>query len=90
MGQESGIAVSYGLGHRQGSDPMLLQLWRKLAAAAPIEPLAWALPYAMGSVLKRQQQQQGRLEDRVQEKYFLEKVLGGESEGLCGFFSVVT
>ena len=82
--------MSCHVGQRCGLGLALLFLWHKLAAAAPIEPLAWALPYAMGSVLKRQQQQQGRLEDRVQEKYFLEKVLGGESEGLCGFFSVVT
>ena len=30
------LAVSCGLGHRCGSDPVLLWLWRKLAATAPI------------------------------------------------------
>ena len=33
-------------------DPRLLWLWCMLAAAAPICPLAWELPYAMGAVLK--------------------------------------
>ena len=28
----SGVAVSCGVGHRQGSDPVLLWLWRRLAA----------------------------------------------------------
>ena len=33
---------------------MLLWLWRRLAAAAPIRPLAWEPPYAAGATLKRQ------------------------------------
>ena len=28
-------------------------LWHRLAAVAPIRPLAWELPYAMGAALKR-------------------------------------
>ena len=36
------------LGLRCASDPMLLWLWGRLAAGAPIRPLAWELPYAMG------------------------------------------
>ena len=31
---------------------MLLWLWHRLAAAAPIPPLAWELPYAAGVALK--------------------------------------
>ena len=31
----------------------LLQLWCRLAAAAPIRPLTWEPPYAMGVALKR-------------------------------------
>ena len=30
-------------------DPSLLQLWYRLAAPAPIRPLAWELPYAEGA-----------------------------------------
>ena len=48
MGQGSGVAVSCGVGHRRGSDPALLWLWRRLAATAPIRPLAWEPPYAAG------------------------------------------
>ena len=36
-------------------DPALLWLWRRLAATAPIRPLAWEPPYAAASeALKRQ------------------------------------
>ena len=32
----------------------MLWLWRRLAATAPIRPLAWEPPYAAGVALKRQ------------------------------------
>ena len=53
VGWGSGVAVSCGLGHRRGSDPMLLWLWWRLAAAARIPPLAWELPCAVGAALKK-------------------------------------
>ena len=37
-----------GVGHRCGVDPMLLCLWYRLAAIAPIRALAWDPPYAVG------------------------------------------
>ena len=37
-----------------GSDPVLLWLWYRPAAVAPIGPLAWEPPYAKGGALKRQ------------------------------------
>ena len=46
--------MSCGVGHRHGSDPVWLGLWCRPAAAAPIRPLAWELPYASGGALKRQ------------------------------------
>ena len=46
--------MSCRVGHRRGSDPALLWLWRRLAATAPIRPLAWEPPYATGAALKRQ------------------------------------
>ena len=49
----SGVAVSCGVGHKCGSDLTLLWLWCRLAAAAPICPLAWKPPYATGSALKK-------------------------------------
>ena len=47
--------MSCGVGRRHGLDPALLWLWRRPAAAAPIRPLAWELPYAAGVALKNKQ-----------------------------------
>ena len=46
------MAVSCGVGCRLGSDPALLWLWHRLAAVAPIRPLARETPYAGGVALK--------------------------------------
>ena len=43
--------MSYGVGCRHGLDLALLCLWCRLATAAPIQPLAWELPYAVGVAL---------------------------------------
>ena len=48
VGWGSSVAESWGVGGRRGLGPTLLRLWRRLVAAAPIRPLAWELPYAMG------------------------------------------
>ena len=50
MGQGSGVAMSCGVGRRHGLDPELL--WHRLAAVAPIRPLAWELPNATCASLK--------------------------------------
>ena len=34
-------------------DPVLLWLWCRPAAAAPIQPLAWEHPYALGAAQKK-------------------------------------
>ena len=52
--------MSCGVGHRRGLDPMLLWLWCRLAAAAPIRPLAWEPPYAVGVALKDKTKQKGK------------------------------
>ena len=44
--------MSCGVGHRRGSDPELLWLWRRPTAVALIGPLAWESPYAAGVALK--------------------------------------
>ena len=49
----SSIAMSYGVGHRYGLDPVFLWLWCRSEAAALIQPLAWELPYATSIALKR-------------------------------------
>ena len=41
--------MSCGVGRRRGLDPPLLWLRRRPAATAPIRPLAWEPPYALGS-----------------------------------------
>ena len=52
--------MSCGVGHRRGSDPMLLWLWRRPAAVTPIGPLAWEPPYDEGAALKRQKTKKKR------------------------------
>ena len=54
---ESGIAVSCGVGHRHGSDPVLLWLWHRPAATARIKPLAWEPPYAAGAAQEKAKRQ---------------------------------
>ena len=46
--------MSCGVGHRLTSDLVLLWLWCRAAAKAPIGPLAWESPRAAGVALKRQ------------------------------------
>ena len=45
-----------GVGHSCGSDPVLLWLWYRPAAAAPIQPLAWKFPYATSAAIKKKNQ----------------------------------
>ena len=46
--------MSHGVGRRHGSISMLLWLWCRPAATAPIQPLAWEPPYAADVALKRE------------------------------------
>ena len=41
------------MGHRCGSDVVLLWLWHRPAAVGLIRPLAWEPPYAAGAALKK-------------------------------------
>ena len=47
------LAVSCGVGLGCSSDLALLWLWCRPAAAAPIQPLAWELPYAKSVALRK-------------------------------------
>ena len=48
--------MSCGVGHRRGGlEPALLWLWRRLAATASIQPLAWKPPYDVSGALKKPQ-----------------------------------
>ena len=49
----SGVAASWGLSRRFGSDLALLWLWHQLAAVAPIQLLAWELLCATDADLKK-------------------------------------
>ena len=44
--------MNCGIGHRRGSDPVLLWLWHRPMAAVLIQSLAWEPPYAVGAALK--------------------------------------
>ena len=46
--------MSCGVGRKLGYDAVLLWLWHRLMATAPIRPLAWEPPHAPGAALKRQ------------------------------------
>ena len=46
--KRSSVVMSWGVGYRCGSDPVLLWLWHRPAATAPIRLLAWEPPYATG------------------------------------------
>ena len=58
MDKRSGVAVSCGVGHRRGSDLVLLWLWCRPAATVPIQPLAWEPPYATGAALKKKKERE--------------------------------
>ena len=47
--------------HRHSSDPALLWLWHRLAAAVLIRFLAWELPYDMGVDLKKKKKKKKRM-----------------------------
>ena len=61
--------MSCGAGRRQGSDPTLLWLWRRLEATALIRPLAWELPYAVGAALKRQKTKDKKKKKKEKKKW---------------------
>ena len=50
-----------GVGCRGSSNPMLLWLWCRLAAVAPIWPLAWEPPYAASEALKSKKKKKASL-----------------------------
>ena len=54
LGQGSGVAKSCGVHHRRSSDLALVWLWCRPAAVAPIQPLAWELPYPAPAALKKE------------------------------------
>ena len=55
------VAVNCGVGRRCGSDLVLLWLWHRLAAVAPIRPLAWEPPYAACAALESQKDKNNKI-----------------------------
>ena len=65
--------MSRGVGHRCSSDPALLWLWCMMAAAAPILPLDWELPYTSDvgkkeGKKKRLKERKGKKEEKRKKK----------------------
>ena len=53
--------MSCGVDRRHGSDPVLLWLWCRPVATAPIRPLAWEPPNAAGVALEKTKKQTNEL-----------------------------
>ena len=71
VGQGSGVALSCGVGRRRRSDPMLLWLWCRPAAVAPIGPLAWEPPYALKRPKKQKQTDKKKLNLHQEKIYWV-------------------
>ena len=50
---------------RRGSDSELLWLWLRPSATAPIQPLAWELPYARGVALEKAKRKKIKIKTNV-------------------------
>ena len=59
--------MSYGVGHKCGSNPVLLWLWYKPAAVALMRPLAWESPYAAGAALKSKKRKKKKKKKKNQQ-----------------------
>ena len=57
--------VSCGVGRRHGLDLALLWLWCRLAAVAPIGPLAWECPHAVGATLEKAKRQKKQRKSKI-------------------------
>ena len=83
--------MSCGVDHRRGSDPVMLWLWYRPAAAAPIRPLAWELSYALGIALKSKTKRYRMCALSVQrENKHVLLYGGGCGEGIYKFMSTAT
>ena len=68
--KDSAVAMSCGVGRRHGQDPALLWLWYRPAATAPIGPVAWEPPYAVGVALEIAKKTKKKEREREREKTF--------------------
>ena len=68
--------MSCGVGCSCSSDPALLWLWYRPVAMAPIRPLAWESPYAVGAALEKDAQKNKRQKEKKKEKKKTKACLG--------------
>ena len=59
--------MSCGVGYRRNSDLALLWLWCRPVATAPIRPLAWEPPYAVGVALENTKRQKKKKKKKKEE-----------------------
>ena len=64
VGQGPSVAMSGGVGCRHGSEPVLLWLWCRPAAVAPIQPQPGNIHMLQGEALKKQKKNKNKCMDR--------------------------
>ena len=76
--------MSCGVGHRRSLDLALLWLWCRLAATAPIRPLAWEPPNAVGVALEKTKKKRKKKETHGtwRTDFWLPRGKGREWDGL--------
>ena len=81
----SGLRIwrCHGVGRRCSSDLALLWLWHRPAAVAPIQPLAWDPPCAVGTALKRKKKKKRRY-------YIISNLMAKNILCICKVCEVVT
>ena len=84
--------MSCGVCRQQGSDLRCCGWQCRLAAAAPIQPLAWELPYAAGAALKKKNKKIKKIEGKKEKKKRKprDKQLGLPLHSTCLNFSICT
>ena len=63
--------MSCGVGHRRGSDPVLLWFWHRPAAIALIRPLAWEPPYVAGAALEKDRKTKKKKKKKKKAEYLV-------------------
>ena len=62
--------MSCGVGCRLGSDPeLLLWLWRRLVATAPLQPLAWESPCAAEAAIEKEKKKKKKKKKKEKKNY---------------------
>ena len=84
--------MSCGVGHRRGSDSVLLRLWCRPAVTAQIRPLAWEPPHATDLALKSQKERkkEGKKKGREGEREGGREKKKTQTKKKCGFQQAVT